>query len=59
MGDGFNHVYLKYKTFGGVAIGGIITLANIVGLQISGASMNKPDSTRGYKPVSKAKQHCL
>ena len=29
-----------YKTFGGVAIGGIIALAGIVGIQISGASMN-------------------
>lgn len=29
-----------YKSFGGIAIGGIIILADIIGMQISGASMN-------------------
>jgi MIP family channel proteins len=29
-----------YKNFGGIAIGGIIILADIIGMQISGASMN-------------------
>jgi aquaporin Z len=29
-----------YKNFGGIAIGGIIILADIIGIQISGASMN-------------------
>jgi aquaporin Z len=29
-----------YKNFGGIAIGGTIILADIIGMQISGASMN-------------------
>jgi glycerol uptake facilitator-like aquaporin len=31
---------IGYKTFGGIAIGGVITMAGIVGMNISGASMN-------------------
>ena len=31
---------IGYKTFGGIAIGGVITMAGIVGMKISGASMN-------------------
>jgi MIP family channel proteins len=32
--------YLGYKNFGGIAIGATIVLADIIGMQISGASMN-------------------
>jgi MIP family channel proteins len=31
---------IGYKTFGGIAIGGVITVAGIIGMEISGASMN-------------------
>ena len=31
---------IGYKTFGGIAIGSVITMAGIVGMKISGASMN-------------------
>ena len=31
---------IGYKNFGGIVIGGIIIVADIIGIQISGASMN-------------------
>jgi aquaporin Z len=40
---------IGYKNFGGIAIGGTIILADIIGMQISGASMNP---ARSFGPAS-------